>query len=586
MRLLNIETLQLETFYGSDVPEYAALSHTWGDEEVTFQDLTTDLGRRKEGWAKIFGSATEAEKHSCKYIWIDTCCIDKTSSAELSEAINSMFRWYRKSKVCFAHLEDVSKEPERKVIEVESNSEFVTPPPSSRPARAFLPESRWFKRGWTLQELIAPKTLYFYDSTWNQIGEKGELEKEISKITGIDSDVLHDYKLLYTKSTARRMSWASERETTRTEDIAYCLMGIFNVSMPLLYGEGEKAFTRLQEEIMRSNYDHSLLAWNHHFPNTLFGTGYSLGESPLLGVGVLAPHPVAFSKSANIIPHTVKTEPYAMTNRGLQIHLRILEHNLPKLSHTHFAILQCGYRNNLGTAIAIPLAQMSASEMSASKGEFYRAANQDFVEVKYSQAASLGNRKVYLFGAGPLLLSEVSRPFHRCWLREYGQELGVRFHKAKYRQYPIGHLDSSNASHLWNYKSSSMTWAKDWRGARAALYFSKNNGPAFVVVLTFMYLLNEGGHTGMDVHIKPVRDCTEGPIRTVLDQVVLDRILVEDIPFGHGHGLAEAEVTFPFESRVMIVRVKKEVIFDEDMFVLDLFFSGVKRGNSEVTPES
>jgi hypothetical protein len=131
-----------------------------------------------------------------------------------------------------------------------------------------------------------------------------------------------------------------------------------------------------------------------------------------------------------------------------------------------------------------------------------------------------------------------------------------------------------------------MTWAEDWRGARAALYFSKNDGPAFVVVLTFMYLLNEGGHTGMDVHIKPVRDCMKGPIRTVLDQVVLDRILVEYIPFGHGRGLAEAKITFPFESRVMTVQVKKEVIFDEDMFVLDLFFSGVKRGNSEVTPES
>lgn len=110
-------------------------------------------------------------------------------------------------KVCFAHLEDISKEPERKVIKVESNSEFVTPPGSPLPARAFLPKSRRFKRGRTLQELIAPKTLYFYDSMWNEIGEKGELEKEISEITGIDSDVLYNYKLLYTKSTAR--------ETTR-----------------------------------------------------------------------------------------------------------------------------------------------------------------------------------------------------------------------------------------------------------------------------------------------------------------------------------------------------------------------------------
>jgi hypothetical protein len=198
-----------------------------------------------------------AAKHSCDYVWIDTCCIDKTSSAELSEAINSMFRWYRKSKVCFAYLEDVSKGPGWKVIEIESNDEDATPPGSPDPALSFLAKSRWFKRGWTLQELIAPKAVYFYDSSWNKIGEKRQLEEEITEITGIDSDVLYDHTLLYTKSIARRMSWASSRETTKIEDIAYCLMGILDVNMPLLYGEGERAFTRLQEVIMQSSYDHS-----------------------------------------------------------------------------------------------------------------------------------------------------------------------------------------------------------------------------------------------------------------------------------------------------------------------------------------
>ncbi|PVH75187.1 HET-domain-containing protein, partial [Cadophora sp. DSE1049] len=304
MRLLNIKTFQLETFF-SDVPEYAALSHMWGDEEVTFQDLTVDFGRKKKGWNKILGSTIQAAKHGCDYVWIDTCCIDKTSSAELSEAINSMFRWYRKSKVCFAYLED------------------ATPPPSPRPAICFLPNSRWFKRGWTLQELVAPTTVHFYDSSWNEIGEKRQLEKEIFEITGIDSDVLHNHKALYTKSIARRMSWASRRETTRTEDIAYCLMGVFDINMPLLYGEGERAFIRLQEAIIQSNYDHSLFAWNHHFPNTLFGTMVERNDAPLLGVGLLAPHPVAFKKSANIIPHTMRAEPYTITNRGLRIHLRL-----------------------------------------------------------------------------------------------------------------------------------------------------------------------------------------------------------------------------------------------------------------------
>jgi hypothetical protein len=296
-----------------------------------------------------------------------------------------MFRWYRKSKVCFAYLEDVSGEPGRKVVEIESDFEEVTPP-SPCPALSFLPGSRWFTRGWTLQELIAPKTVYFYDSSWNEIGEKRQLEKEIA---GIDSDVLRDHWSLYTKSIARRMSWASSRETIRIDDIAYCLMGIFNVNMPLLNGEGERAFIRLQEVIMRSNYDHTLFAWNHHFPNTLFETGFMTEDGPLLGVGLLAPHPVAFGTSANMIPHTARTDPYAITNRGLRIRLRLLEHNSPTVTHTHFAILQCGYTNNLGTAIAIPIAQMSASKVSGSEDEFCRSANQDFIEVKYSQATPL-----------------------------------------------------------------------------------------------------------------------------------------------------------------------------------------------------
>ncbi|KAH7311899.1 heterokaryon incompatibility protein-domain-containing protein [Rhexocercosporidium sp. MPI-PUGE-AT-0058] len=585
MRLLNIKTFQVETFY-SDAPEYAALSHTWGDEEVTFQDLAADSGRKKKGWNKILGSTIQAEKHSCDYVWIDTCCIDKTSSAELSEAINSMFRWYRKSKVCFAYLEDVSKEPGWKVIEIESNYEAVTPPGSPLPALSFLPGSRWFTRGWTLQELIAPKTVYFYDSSWNEIGEKRQLEKEISKITGIDVDVLHDHGLLYTKSIARRMSWASRRETTKTEDIAYCLMGIFDVNMPLLYGEGERAFIRLQEVIMQSYYDHSLFAWNHDFPNTVFGTHIMTNDGPLLGVGLLAPHPVAFSTSADITPHTMKTEPYAITNRGLRIRLRLLEHKLPKGHHTHFAILQCGYTSNLGTAIAIPVAQMSALKVSSLEDDFYRSPNQAFIEVKYSQAALLESHNVYFLTARPLFLSEDLNAFHRCWLRNYGQELGIRFHKARYCEYPIktSHLD--NASYIWNYKSMSMTWAKVWRGSRAALYFSKKDGPAFVVILTFTSLSDQGGKIGMDVHIKSVMDYTKEATWKVLRQIVLDQILVEVFPCEQGSQLAEAQKTLPFEDQLMTIRVKKEMVFDEDMFILDISFSGVKRRNSDATLES
>jgi hypothetical protein len=277
-----------------------------------------------------------------------------------------------------------------------------------------------------------------------------------------------------------------------------------------------------------------------------------------------------------------------VTNRGLQIHLRILKRTLPRSTypHTHFAILQCGYRSKLSTAIAIPLAQISASKVSKSKDEFCRCANQDFVEVTYSQAASLENQIVYFPASGPLWWSKISRPFHRCWLRDYGQEKGVVFHKARYREYPIKSWDTDNSSYLWNYENTSMTWARDWHGSRAALLFFMSDGLAFVVVLTFIHCSDEKELTQMDVHIKPVLDFTRRPTGSEPRQVVLNRILVEDIPVGQELQVAEAQATLSLESRILTVRLKREVIFDEDTFVLDPLFSGVKRELSETTLET
>lgn len=206
MRLLNLETFSLETFHGSDIPEYAILSHTWAEDEVTFEDLESWKDRTKQGWNKIFGSAAEAKKFDCNYIWIDTCCIDKSSSAELSEAINSMFQWYQKSKICLTYLEDMFEEPQPRNINIESDSIIAEP---SRSPYSGMAKSRWFKRGWTLQELIAPATLIMYDRAWNRIGDKEELGNELANVTGIDLDVIYNYRALYTKSIARRMSWAA-----------------------------------------------------------------------------------------------------------------------------------------------------------------------------------------------------------------------------------------------------------------------------------------------------------------------------------------------------------------------------------------
>ncbi|KAI1503371.1 heterokaryon incompatibility protein-domain-containing protein [Biscogniauxia marginata] len=281
MRLINCRTHEFEEFF-RDVPEYAILSHTWGDEEVTFQDMLnggpSKAVRRKKGFEKVEALCSLALEHDFDYAWIDTCCIDKSSSAELTEAINSMFAWYKRSAVCYAFLSDFIPDPDLVLTEVaawfdarELSEKHVGPYKDPRPLtggevemldriKRNLGKCRWFTRGWTLQELIAPTRVLFYDSRWNCFGTKAQLASIMSWITRIDSNVLKGGPLEEVL-VGRRMSWASFRETTRAEDMAYCLLGIFDINMPLLYGEGEKAFTRLQEEIIQSSNDLSIFAW-------------------------------------------------------------------------------------------------------------------------------------------------------------------------------------------------------------------------------------------------------------------------------------------------------------------------------------
>jgi len=239
MRLLNTITLELHPFNSVDdsrTPRYAILSHTWTEDEVVFEDVkqgSQHIPRQKNGFAKIQRSCAKARADGYGWIWIDTCCIDKSSSTELSEAINSMFEWYQRSSVCYAFLSDVQTSDT-------------------------LAQSRWFTRGWTLQELIAPHKLELISSDWTVIGDRSSMALELSDITGVDETVFERGGSVFWEdggvnarlrkfSIATRMRWASKRETTRAEDMAYCLMGIFDVNMPLLYGEGSaKAFRRLQ----------------------------------------------------------------------------------------------------------------------------------------------------------------------------------------------------------------------------------------------------------------------------------------------------------------------------------------------------
>ncbi|KAH6855717.1 HET and ankyrin domain protein [Chaetomium sp. MPI-CAGE-AT-0009] len=285
MRLLNTATGNLETFSDADTPLYAILSHRWTSNEITFQDLHDPHVRHKEGYSKISNSCRIAAENGLDYLWIDTCCIDKTNSTELSTAINSMYQWYRDSVVCFAYLSDV---PE---------VDFA--------------RSLWFTRGWTLQELLAPSTVIFFRSDWSVIGLKSspDIRRAISETTGIPTKILRGGDLSLA-SNAQKMSWAANRVTTVTEDLAYCLMGIFGINMPMLYGEGDKAFLRLQEEILRTTDDLSLFVWKED------------GDGPERSSGLLAAHPRSFRHSGGI----KRSDPFAaqsVTVDNLGIHLKV-----------------------------------------------------------------------------------------------------------------------------------------------------------------------------------------------------------------------------------------------------------------------
>ena len=253
MWLLSTDRAELRFFSDPNkVPGgYAILSHTWQAEEQTFQDLRAIQEQCKTNGQNPLNRVREKIKRCCgiarrdgyRWVWIDTCCIDKTSSTELSEAINSMWRWYVCAEVCYAYLSDVPSDCEL-----------------DKPNSAFR-KARWHTRGWTLQELLAPALVVFLSKDWKTIGTKHELASLLNSITAIRVQVLQRAKSIFFISVAERMSWAAKRSTTRIEDEAYSLLGIFGITMPTLYGEGDQAFRRLQLEIARQSQDASLFAW-------------------------------------------------------------------------------------------------------------------------------------------------------------------------------------------------------------------------------------------------------------------------------------------------------------------------------------
>jgi hypothetical protein len=309
MRLINVHTRQLSEFWGLDVPPYSILSHCWGPEEVTYQEISSLVSSPST-------STESGYMAKSGYLKINSACLQ--SSAELSESINSMYKWYENSMVCYALLDGESSHLsvyDSKACDVQEDHL----------------EDKWFTRGWTLQELIAPSRVEFFDKNWKHIGNKFQCSGYIALVTTIPENVIRSSRSMSSYGIATKMSWAAGRQTTRIEDVAYSLLGMFKVNMPLLYGEGKKAFIRLQEEIMKESDDHSLFAWD-------FQEDYE--REPFKFRSVLADNPSRFANSAMIYSTPGYTDlyststsskvsknrkPYAMTNKGVQIYLPIFD---------------------------------------------------------------------------------------------------------------------------------------------------------------------------------------------------------------------------------------------------------------------
>jgi hypothetical protein len=250
MRLLNVTSLEYMEYEPPDVPAYAAASHRWrkGDE-ATFKNVKKRRNTERSGYIKVQCFCDFVRKHlaGIEWLWTDTCCIKHESSQELHEAINSMFSWYQSAVVCLCYLADVT----RHASEVVMMSQFE--------------RSVWFTRGWTLQELIAPRRVLLLSKEWRAIGNKGrpsgdehafefgiQLPDRVAKVTRIPEGILAGSEDVSECNVENKLRWRGARETTKPEDRVYCMFGLFGVHMPLLYGEGEERVAfRLEEEIAK-----------------------------------------------------------------------------------------------------------------------------------------------------------------------------------------------------------------------------------------------------------------------------------------------------------------------------------------------
>ena len=321
MRLINNRTYEVREFSESIKSCYAILSHTWvAGEEVEYADLPLE-STTKPGKRKIIAFCSKALSEGLDWAWIDTCCINKVHSTELMEAINSMYHWYQEASVCFAYLGDLS------------------------PGRSIPTGCRWFGRGWTLRELIAPRRVDSFDQKWNFVGTKSKLLSKLRSITKICRNVLAGAPPS-SCSVAQRMSWAANRKTDRIEDRAYSLFGLFDITIPMQYGDRDRAFILLQEQIISKLDDETIFAWGpFHI------------ERPRSPCGLLAKSPDDFENCQDIVcsrPFAHDSEGFSITNRGLRIQL----YARPYAMHTYLCMLQACYQDRPRFRVAILLERL------------------------------------------------------------------------------------------------------------------------------------------------------------------------------------------------------------------------------------
>jgi heterokaryon incompatibility protein (HET) len=485
MRLLNTRTLQMREFFGGIVPPYAILSHTWEAEEVTFDEFHSPSSKAKAGFKKIEQCCNQASQHDLQWVWVDTLCIDKSSSAELTEAINSMFRWYKKASYCYAYLSDVESPRDNAGLDSQVRN--------FEPFRTAFRASRWFTRGWTLQELIAPHKVLFFCSDWTEIGTREAISDIIAEITGIDESILKG-RDFHQASIAKRMSWASGRKTTRMEDMAYCLFGLFSVNMPLLYGEGERAFLRLQEEIMKTSDDESIFAWSISAADS---------AEPLL-TGLLARSPAEFAHSGNIIPlsRPKSSEPYSMTNKGLRIQLPLLADSLDP--HNYVALLSCQIKDNFTGPIAI------------------RLRRRPFMEDRFMRMAEL---PAFIFGADKELRTRFHSPQSdkrviyvqsTIYLPDEARKK-VHF---QVRSIPAGfRITEGYPDWTWNEEAHFLAATDQNRIAKAAIQLEERNGTNRLVAMLAIEPGTVGSvGSGSSFHIRLVHRDIEDPLQLVCDE--------------------------------------------------------------------